>query len=92
MNCPNCDSTKATETTVTEWMPYGKVERAFQATFPVMECETCGFGWRDHRAETAIDSAMEEMLRPVAEHFSRGEQMALEAEADYYEGKLRGDA
>lgn len=92
-SCPNCGSEEVQETTISERFPYGTVENAFEATFPVMACAACGFGWRDHRAEEAIDEAMSEMLHGKAdEFFSRGEQMALEAEADYYEGKLRGDA
>lgn len=83
--CPDCNSEKIKESFVTEWMPYGRIEKAFQATFPVMECE-CGFGWRDYRAEDAIDKAMEKFLQPVAEQFSRADEVALSAEADYYEG------
>ena len=93
MECPNCGSKgTVTETVVTEWMPYARIERAFEATFPVMECGACGFGWRDCRAEEATDAAMEKFLQPVVEHFSRADEAALSAEADYYEGKLRGDA
>ena len=60
MNCPQCNSTNIKTQTVTEWFPYGETDRAFQATFPAMTCSDCNFGWRDYRAEEAIDDAMME--------------------------------
>ena len=65
MNCPNCSLTNIKTETVTEWVPYGEIERAFQATFPVMTCNDCTFGWRDYRAEEAIDAAMQDYLAKV---------------------------
>jgi hypothetical protein len=69
-------------------MPYGQIEKAFEATFPVMVCE-CGFGWRDYRAEDAIEAAMHKFLS-AEQPFTRAEEAALSAEAAYYEGKLHG--
>jgi hypothetical protein len=88
MNCPNCNSGNVKQSLVTEWLPYGKIDKAFQATFPVMQCE-CGFGWRDSRSEEAIDKAMDVYLDPAAKLFSRADEQALLSEAEYYEGKLR---
>ena len=62
MTCPNCGSHLIKESVVTEWFPYGNIDRAFEASFPVMECSACNFGWRDFRAEEAIDSAMSAWL------------------------------
>lgn len=62
MNCSNCGSTNVVTTTVTEWVPYGDIQQAFQATFPVMACSDCNTGWRDHRAENAIEDAREEYI------------------------------
>ena len=64
MNCPNCGLSNVTTATVTEWFAYGEEEHAFQATFPVMTCADCKFGWRDYRAEEAIGKAMEEYQAP----------------------------
>jgi hypothetical protein len=70
MECPNCGSLQITEAVVTETFAYGggtidapaeQVE-TFQATFPVMTCTVCQFGWRDYRAEDAIDAAMKQYL------------------------------
>jgi len=90
MTCPDCGSEKVKESLVTEWMPYATIEKAFEVTFPVMECE-CGFGWRDYRAEDAIVAAMDAWLswQPP---FTRADEEGLLSEADYYEGKIRGDA
>jgi YgiT-type zinc finger domain-containing protein len=89
--CPNCGSKNVNESRVTEWLPYGSLPKAFEATFPAMSCDMCGFGWRDHRAEEAIDTAMNKWLE-AEPPFTRADEAALSAEADYYEGKLRGDA
>lgn len=60
MNCPECGLTNIVTQTVTESFPHGETEHAFEATFPTMTCSDCQFGWRDFRAEQAIDEAMAE--------------------------------
>jgi hypothetical protein len=62
MNCPNCGSTNIKTETVTEWVAYGEEAHAYQASFPTMTCSDCHFGWRDYRAEEAIDAALQEYL------------------------------
>jgi hypothetical protein len=67
VNCPNCTSTNIATHTVTEWIPYGEDQQAFQATFPVYTCNDCEFGWRDYLAEEAIATAMQEYLASSAD-------------------------
>lgn len=60
--CPNCGGSNVSDQVVTQWIAYGSVEHAFQATFPVATCGGCEFSWRDHRAGEAIEKAVNEGL------------------------------
>jgi hypothetical protein len=60
--CPNCGGSNVSDQVVTQWIAYGSVEHAFQATFPVATCGGCEFSWRDHRAGEAKEKAVNEGL------------------------------
>jgi hypothetical protein len=62
MNCHNCNCENIITTLKTEWIPYGDVAHAFQATFPVMTCTDCSFSWTDYRKENAVELAAQEYL------------------------------
>jgi len=62
MNCSNCGSPNIVTKNVTERFAYGEEQNAFEATFPEMTCSNCSFGWRDYRAEQAIETAMDEYI------------------------------
>lgn len=67
--CPNCGlAGQVSERMVTEWFDYGNVRHAFQARFPVLECNSCSFGWRDHRSEAIIDAAMDALVKARGWH------------------------
>jgi hypothetical protein len=60
--CPNCGGSKLSDKVVTQWIGYGSVEHAFQATYPLATCDGCEFSWHDERSGEAIAKAVNEGL------------------------------
>ena len=77
--CPNCNSTNATESIVGQEVPYADNQH-FHATFPAFHCQDCKFKWTDHRAARETTLAMfkyEKSLKINRTKFTDDEEKAL---------------